>query len=187
MILECDATGKGELSVEKVNQSARMLGSGFLHDMIGAKKTKGRIYDAANMTIDEDEDSAWEAPAMVSEDLTEEDLLESLLQDGDEDALFISDYESAILDSAREDPELATAFNAYTDARKRLSERFRNRGFWPSSYNKGKGKGSKGKSKGGFKGQRKSLQQRMLETSCVCWRLHAEPVVAKGTGKPNVR
>lgn len=87
MILECDATGKGELSVEKVNQSARMLGSGFLHDMIGAKKTKGRIYDAANMTIDEDEDSAWEAPAMVSEDLTEEDLLESLLQDGDEDAL----------------------------------------------------------------------------------------------------
>ena len=29
VILECDATGKGELSVEKVNQSVRMLGSGF--------------------------------------------------------------------------------------------------------------------------------------------------------------
>ena len=104
--------------------------------MIGAKKTKGRIYDAANMTIDEDEDSTWEAPAMVSEDLTEEDLLESLLQEGDEDAVFISDYESAILDSAQEDPELATAVSAYTDARERLSERFRNRGFWPSSSTK---------------------------------------------------
>ena len=180
MILECDATGKGELSVEKVNQSARMLGSGFLHDMIGVKKTKGRIYDAANMTIDEDEDSAWEAPAMVSEDLTEEDLLESLLQDGDEDALFISDYESAILDSAREDPELATAFNAYTDARKRLSERFRNRGFWPSSYNKGKGKGSKKKSQGGFRANARV-------SSSACWRPHAESAAAKGTGKPNAR
>ena len=44
---------------------------------------------------------------MVSEDLTEKELLESLLQEGDEDAVFISDYESAILDSAQEDPELA--------------------------------------------------------------------------------
>eukprot|EP00435_Cladocopium_sp_Y103_P070766 s168_g36.t1 len=171
VILESDATGSGQLSMEKVNQSVRMLGSGFFHEMIGAKKSKGKIYDAANVATDELEDSSWESHALVSEEFTEEDMIESLAQDGDEDALFVHDYEAAMADTVQDDSELATAFSAYTDARKRLSERFRNRGFWPSSMSKGKGKGFKGKSKNGFKGPRKSLQQRMMETACrICGR-----------------
>eukprot|EP00435_Cladocopium_sp_Y103_P014769 s1455_g3.t1 len=173
VILESDAAGTGQLSMDKVNQSVRMLGSGFFHEMIGMKKSKGRIYDAANVTTDETDDASWDATALVSEEYTEEDMVEALAHEGDEDALFISDYESAMLDALQDDSELATAYSAYTDARKRLSERFRNRGFWPSSFAaKGKGKGNKGKFKGSSKGfQRKSLQQRMLETSCrLCGR-----------------
>ena len=171
VILESDAAGSGQLSMDKVNQSVRMLGSGFFHEMIGVKKSKGKIYDAANVTFEEPEDSTWESTAFVSEEFSEEDLIETLAQEGDEDALFVSEYESAMADAVQDDSELATALTAYTDARRRLSERFRNRGFWPVNSQKGKGKGSKGKFKGAQKGQRKSLQQRILESSCrLCGR-----------------
>ena len=64
----------------------------------------------------------------------------------------------------------------YQDARRRLSEKFRNRGFWPtsqfSSSSKGKGYGhgakssSKGK-RGGFPDRpRRSLQERIMSTNC---------------------
>lgn len=55
--------------------------------------------------------------------------------------------------------------NAYSDARRRLSERFRNRGFWPIRSSKGKSKGF-GKNKGKFGGGRKSLQDRILSSRC---------------------
>ena len=161
----------GQLSMDKVNQSVRMLGSGFFHEMIGVKKSKGKIYDAANVTFEEPEDSTWESTAFVSEEFSEEDLIDALAQEGDEDALFVSEYELAMADTVQDDSELATALTAYTDARRRLSERFRNRGFWPVNSQKGKGKGFKGKFKGAQKGQRKSLQQRILESSCrLCGR-----------------
>ena len=171
VILESDAAGSGQLSMDKVNQSVRMLGSGFFHEMIGVKKSKGKIYDAANVTFEEPEDSTWESTAFVSEEFSEEDLIDALAQEGDEDALFVSEYELAMADTVQDDSELATALTAYTDARRRLSERFRNRGFWPVNSQKGKGKGFKGKFKGAQKGQRKSLQQRILESSCrLCGR-----------------
>jgi len=166
VILESDVSGKGQLTMEKVSQSVRMLGSGFFQEMVGAKKTKGRIYDAANLTLEEPDETSWETPAFAAEDMTEEDMIEALIQDGDEDACFVSEYESAMADTVQEDSELATAYSAYTDARRRLSERFKNRGFWPTNPSKGKGKTFKGKGNGQFKGARKSLQQRMMETSC---------------------
>ncbi|CAL1169126.1 unnamed protein product [Cladocopium goreaui] len=70
-------------------------------------------------------------------------------------------------DTIQEDEGLAQAYNAYTNARKRLSDRFKNRGFWPSNVSsKGKSKGFKGKGKDSMKGSRKSLQQRILESNC---------------------
>eukprot|EP00435_Cladocopium_sp_Y103_P068450 s167_g31.t1 len=173
VILESDASDTGKLSIDKVSQSVRMLGSGFFHEMIGAKKVKGKIYDAANLSVDDPEDASWESTAYMTEEPTEEDMLDALVQEGDEDALLVSEYESAMADTIQEDSELAAAYSLYTDARRRLSERFKNRGFWPTNPAKGKGFGKsfKGKGKGGFKGHRKSLQQRMLETSCrLCGR-----------------
>lgn len=71
-------------------------------------------------------------------------------------------------DSLQEDQDLSAALNAYTEARMRLSSKFRNRGFWPasSSGTKGRGKGKQKGKFGQFKGSRKSLQQRILESAC---------------------
>ena len=58
--------------------------------------------------------------------------------------------------------------SAYVDARKRLLEKAKGRGFWgPSKAFKGKGKG---KNKGGFKSNfRKPLAQRILDSTCrIC-------------------
>ena len=71
------------------------------------------------------------------------------------------------------DEELAAAFTSYTDARKRLNEKMRFRGFWPVSAS-GKSKGfQKGKVKGkfskGHNSSRKSLEQRILSSRCrIC-------------------
>ena len=104
--------------------------------------------------------------ALVTEEWDEESWIEQLAADGDGDAVLICEYESAMQDTLQEDESLATTLNAYTDARRRLNDRFKNRGFWPTSGAKGKSKGNKGKGKGNFKGARKSLQQRILESNC---------------------
>ena len=167
VILESDAAGKGVLAIDKVNQSVRMLGSGFFHEMVGLKKSKGKVYDATALFSEETDDA--EGTAFTMEEPSEEDMLEMLLQEGDEDAAFISDYETAMTEAIQDDPELASALNAYTEARKRLSDRAKNRGFWPLGNSKGRGKGFKGRGKGAFKGARKSLQQRIMESSCrIC-------------------
>ena len=62
--------------------------------------------------------------------------------------------------------ELAACYNTYVDARKRLSDRNKNRGFWQS---KGSNHGFKGKGKSkskGFSRFRKPLAQRILESEC---------------------
>ena len=169
VIIESDAAGSGQLDMLKVNQSVRMLGSGFFQAMTGQKTTRGKTYDATAMTV-EDQDDA-DQPTFVTEELGEDEMLEALLQEGDEDAVFVSDYETAMTETIQDDPELAAALNTYADARRRLSERFKNRGFWPVSAGKGRGKGSKGKGKSYQKGARKSLQQRILESTCrICGR-----------------
>ena len=104
-----------------------------------------------------------------TEDWNEDEMVENLAGEGDEDAVLVCEYENAMQDAVQEDESLAATFNAHTDARRRLSERFRNRGFWPTSSSKGKGKGSKGRGKFSRKGNfnnRKSLQQRILESNC---------------------
>ena len=135
--------------------------------MVGLKKSKGKVYDATALFSEETDDA--EGTAFTMEEPSEEDMLEMLLQEGDEDAAFISDYETAMTEAIQDDPELASALNAYTEARKRLGDRAKNRGFWPLGNSKGRGKGFKGRGKGAFKGARKSLQQRIMESSCrIC-------------------
>ena len=97
--------------------------------------------------------------------LDEQAFMEQLAQEGDSDALLVGEYESAMSDTLQSDHELASCYNAYAEARYRLSERFRSRGFWPI---KGKNKGGKSKGKGGrFGGKdRKTLEQRILSSYC---------------------
>eukprot|EP00435_Cladocopium_sp_Y103_P024627 s655_g6.t1 len=163
VVLESEASESGKLEMSKVTAAVRMLGSGFFHDVTGVKKAKGKVYDAHALVVEEAE--GFES-AMVAEEWSEEDLIEHLAAEGDEDAVLICEFETAVQDAIQDDEELAIAYNAYTDARKRLSERNKNRGFWPNYNPKGKSKGGKGKGKTFSKGSRKSLQQRILESHC---------------------
>ncbi|CAL1151720.1 unnamed protein product [Cladocopium goreaui] len=98
------------------------------------------------------------------EDWTEDDLLEALIAEGDDDAVFIADFETAASELVQGDEDLAAAYSTYMEARRKLSEKYRSRGFWPISKGKAKGRG---KSKGRAPwGNRKSLQQRIMESNC---------------------
>ena len=180
VILDSDGAGSGTLSTTKVQAAIRMLGANFFQDMTGARRGRGKTYDQATLIADnQDMDENSTALNVNTEEyIVDEDHLEVLFQDslheGDEDAALIQDFEAAATDLVQSDEDLAMAFNAYSEARRRLTEKFRSRGFWPVSSGKGKGRSSfKGVSKGKFgKGHhssRKSLQQRIMESKCrIC-------------------
>ena len=175
VLLDADSKGDGSLGVQQVTDAIKMLGAGFFHEMTGQKKSRGKTYDQATLTSEGlDEELPHDALHAEGEDFLDEDeAMDVLLSEGDMDAALISEFESAAADLIQSDEELASALNSYTEARKRLSEKIRFRGFWPISQ-KGKGKSkSKGKVKGKFgsKGgyNRKSLEQRILTSRCkIC-------------------
>ena len=174
VIMDCDSSD-GKLSMKKVASAVRMLGAGFFHEMTTGKRTsKLKVYDqAVLMAEDEDHDDGL-FQAYGEEVPGDDDLVESLAGDGDDDALLVMEFESAASELVQEDTELAAAFNPYTEARRRLSEKFKHRGFFPSSGGKGKNRFSKGGKGKGFKSgfsARKSLQQRILNSTCrICGR-----------------
>ena len=91
--------------------------------------------------------------------------VDPLLHD-DEDSALIVQFQNAVVDSLQEDRELSAFFSCYQEARKRLVENTRSRGFWSNSKGKGlSGKKDFGKNKG--KSIRsKSLAQRIAESAC---------------------
>jgi len=175
VIIDSDNSLEGKLTMVKVTESIRMLGTSFFQDMTGSNKKglKAKVYEQSALTVEdvdhtgETEDSAH---VVGHDEYAEEDFIENLAQEGDEDAVFVADFETAATDIIQADEDLAAAFTTYMEARRKLSEKYRARGFWPVS--KGKSKGFKGK----FKGRptwtsRKTLQQRILESNCrICGR-----------------
>eukprot|EP00435_Cladocopium_sp_Y103_P059600 s1213_g21.t1 len=174
VILESDASLEGKLTVTKVTDSIRMLGTSFFHEMTrqGRKVVKTKVHDQLNVAMDNVDlhaDSEDPVTSTSHEDWNEDDFTEALAQDGDDDAIYIMDYKASGAEVVQGDEELASAYSTYVEARRKLSEKFRSRGFWPISSNKGKGKGTKGnfKSKGSW--GRQSLQQRILDGNCrIC-------------------
>ena len=89
---------------------------------------------------------------------------------GDENALLIQQFEKDFEDMMQDIPELQSALLSYQDARQRISDRRRHRGFWPS---RGKGKGGrdygKGPRKGGHRSGKEELLARIARTHCkIC-------------------
>ena len=174
VIIDSDNSLEGKLTMVKVRESVRMLGTSFFQEMTGLKKgTKSKVYDQSTLTVEDVEQSGdYEDQVHFAghDDGAVEDFIESLAQEGDEDAVFVADFETAATDVVQGDEDLAAAFSTYLEARRKLSEKYRARGFWPIS--KGKFKGSKGKSKGKPNwNNRKTLQQRILESNCrICGR-----------------
>ena len=153
VLLDVDAASSGQLTIDKVSSAIRMLGAGFFHEITGGKRTKGRTYDQSVLLAegnDIEENSATlnvEGETVDMDDDTFDTLVQDSAMEGDEDAHVIQDFESATADLVQSDPDLASAYTVYTEARRRLSEKFRSRGFWPISKGKsrGFGKGVKGK------------------------------------------
>eukprot|EP00435_Cladocopium_sp_Y103_P060059 s77_g21.t2 len=146
-----------------------MLGTSFFHEMtgLGKKATKAKVYDSMTLTA-EDADAPLDSEDQVHqthhEEWNEDEFLEVMLAEGDDDAVFIADFESAANEVLQADEDLGSAFSTYVEARRKLNEKFRARGFWP--LGKGKGRSGKGKMKGKSSwGNRKTLQQRILESS----------------------
>ena len=149
-----------------------MLGAGFFHEVTTGKKvSKQRTYDTTAFVLEDQETEEGEPTMNVWSEENEEELFEVLLGEGDEDAVFVADFEGAAAEALQADAELAQAYNAYADARRRLAEKARHRGFWPTSKGQGTSKGKGGRRDFGGKGKgkgfpRKSLQQRILSSNC---------------------
>ena len=179
VVLESNATSSPALDMKKVSQSIRMLGAGFFHDVTGQRKPKTKIYDPDSILLAEESETLhmdFEPTFQAQDDDTMEDLaVETFINEGDTDAIYIADFEGAAGDLLQADEELAACYNTYVEARQRLAEKAKHRGFWPSSFRGGKGKGKnqvKGKFNKSFgKGSssfttKKSLQYRILNSNC---------------------
>jgi len=173
VILEPDNSLEGKLTVQKVSESVRILGATFFQEMTGQRSaSKQKVYSSSTLVAEHDDDD--EPVFHAQDDVMEDDFAESLLQEGDSDAALVTDFEAAASDLLQDDADLASAYSAYTEARRRLTEKFKNRGFWSTS--KGSFSSSKGKTqnaKGGSKGKnswsqrpKRSLQDRILNSYC---------------------
>eukprot|EP00435_Cladocopium_sp_Y103_P072573 s12_g40.t1 len=171
VILESDNSLEGKLTVGRVSEAVRILGATFFQEMTGQKAvSKQKVYSAADTLLAnqvDDEDFGLHA----QDELGEDEFVECLVNEGDDDATLVADFEAAASEVLQEDPELAGAYSAYTEARKRLSEKFKNRGFWAtsvrtSSTSKGKSGSFKGHGKGKPMRPRRSLQDRIMNSYC---------------------
>ena len=78
-----------------------------------------------------------------AEPFDEEGAIQWLAEQGGEEALMVQDFEDQLLEVCRENSDLAMCFSAYSDARARIREKLKHRGFWPPHGAKGKSKGAR--------------------------------------------
>ena len=118
VLVDADAAGSGDLSVQRVSSASRMLGAGFFQDVTGVKRATQKTYDQATLLAEADDDDlndevyAAEGEGLMNED----DMVEVLTQEGDNDAVFITDFENAGSELTQGNSELAAAYS-YSEAR----------------------------------------------------------------------
>jgi hypothetical protein len=158
----------GNLEYDKVTSALQLLGSKFFAEVqsgaASRTNTRTKTYDVNYVDEDEHDHEETEEPIFFSQETTEDSALEILLAEGDPDTQVINQFEESLIDTLQSDPEIATCLNTYLEARRKISEKVKGRGFWVPKGSKGKGRG---KNKGGFKQKfRKPLAQRILESTC---------------------
>ena len=82
---------------------------------------------------------------MIFDHELDHEFLETLIAQEDADALTVSTFEGEFEDFLQETPEMFEALTTYMEARSKLVEKKKSRGFWPI---KGKSKNPKGRGKG---------------------------------------
>ena len=145
----------GDLKYQPVVKSFRLLGSKFFSEFqSGRSSQKTRVYDV-NMT-ETMEGMSSEAPESYTErafhaqsedydvDL-DQDFVDALVSQEDADAMVVASFEAELEEFLQDTPQMYEAMTTYVEARSKLLEKKKSRGFWPV---KGRGKGSsKGKGK----------------------------------------
>eukprot|EP00434_Breviolum_minutum_P021703 symbB.v1.2.019158.t1/scaffold1555.1/size186957/12 len=142
-----------------------------------------RTYDHTAFVMEEQaDDPEGTAEAFWTTDDIDDETLEAMAAE-DEDAALILQFEDAMADTIQNDSDLTAFYSTYQDARRRLSERVRVRGFWPiRKGEKGKTKAFKGKGKG--KSRPGSLAHRIANSYCrICFQKgHWKDECPKKTG-----
>ena len=166
IIVESGAESGGVLNMTKVESAVRMLGSGFFQEFTSGRKDKAlKTYDHTAFNVEEENEEDPDLAFWTSDEILDDDLIETLAAENDEDAMAILQFEEAVNESIQSDSELSAYYSSYQDARRRLNDRAKSRGFWPvrkGSFEKGR----KGKGKG-FKGKAASnLARRIANSTC---------------------
>ena len=155
----------GTLDYTKVTSSIRMLGSRFFQDVQGVAKSSQRTktYDVNHVhEMDDETTTTGEEAYLGTVDNSDniESFLDAYIADGDEDAILMAQFEDQLIDTIQGSEEMSAYMTSYVEARKRLLEKSKYRGFWPIGKGKSMGKG-RGKGK-----NRKPLSQRIAESDC---------------------
>ena len=164
----------GKLQYQPVVSSFRLLGSKFFHEVQAGKPTvKNKVYDV-NM-VEESEMNSTSAESserviFLSQEETEPELdseyMEAMIAAENQDAMTVSAFESELEEFLQDTPEMHDAFVTYQEARQRLLDQKRSRGFWPPRGGGKKG-GYKGRGKGSGKGaRREQLLARIAKSHC---------------------
>ena len=136
VIVESKDASDSSLTMKNVTAAIRLLGSGFFQDYTGIRRDKaGKTYDHTALHMDDEPEHEQEA-------------FVPLAAENDEDVILVMQFEDSISETIQSDSELAANYSNYQEARRRLSERVKVRGFWPINRRSDKGFGKKGKGKG---------------------------------------
>ena len=171
----------GELKYNPVVKSFRLLGSKFFSEMQGNRQSaKTKVYDVnlSEMTDGDarahDEVSSVERAFVTMTEEADFDLdaefMDLMIAAEDQDALVVSSFEQELEEFLQEVPDMHDAMVSYLEARSKLLEKKRSRGFWPVKFSDKGGKSS-GKFKGRGKGkrQREQLLSRIARSTCrIC-------------------
>ena len=168
---------EGELKYKPVVKAFRLLGSRFFNEFqSGRSATKTKVYDV-NFTEDSEQPSssnslqegAFAFQAALDEpgevDLDSE-FLEAMIASEDQDALLISDFEGELEDFLQGVPGMCEAMTSYVEARAKLLEKRKSRGFWPVKGGKSKSFKGRGRGKGKSAKDRENLLARIAKSRC---------------------
>ena len=152
----------GDLSLKVVEKSMRSLATKVLNTGTEVKK---KTYPANY--VEEDNDDVY--MAHDEEGFDEDFALQSMADQGDEDAQTVTEFEDQLIDVCQESQELSLCFSAYAEARSRIRHKLNARGFWPPKGGAGKGKGGRKGVMKGFKRRHQTLADRIASSSCrIC-------------------
>ena len=102
------------------------------------------------------------------EQVDEEQAIMYLAEQGHEEAQMIKEFEDQLIEVCQDNQDLAMCYSAYADARAKIRDRLRHRGFWPVPGQKGRGKDCKkgGRFDPGRFAKKDSLAERIASSNC---------------------